>query len=372
MIENKELSIYVHIPFCIKKCRYCDFPSGVATVETRELYVQKLIDEISNLSIPYKKYNIKTVFFGGGTPSILSCSQFERIVIALQNAFPTMEINQELEFTIEINPGSVNREKLECYLSRGVNRLSIGLQSTVEEELKTLGRIHTYQEFLDTYLMAREVGFQNINIDLMSALPGQTIETYQKTLEQICALEPEHISAYSLIIEEGTPFYELYGDGKPLESMLPSEEADREMYALTKSILGKNGYHRYEISNYAKQGHECKHNLVYWKRGNYLGIGKNAASMVDNIRWSNGTVEKEELSQKEQMEEFLFLGLRCIEGIRKQDFFDEFQVKIEDIYGDIITKLIKTGLLETKGDFLQLTERGIDISNSVFVEFLLD
>ena len=226
MIENKELSIYVHIPFCIKKCRYCDFPSGVATVETRELYVQKLIDEISNLSIPYKKYNIKTVFFGGGTPSILSCSQFERIVIALQNAFPTMEINQELEFTIEINPGSVNREKLECYLSRGVNRLSIGLQSTVEEELKTLGRIHTYQEFLDTYLMAREVGFQNINIDLMSALPGQTIETYQKTLEQICALEPEHISAYSLIIEEGTPFYELYGDGKPLESMLPSEEAD--------------------------------------------------------------------------------------------------------------------------------------------------
>ena len=154
--------------------------------------------------------------------------------------------------------------------------------------------------------------------------------------------------------------------------MLPSEEADREMYALTKSILGNNGYNRYEISNYAKQGHECKHNLVYWKRGNYLGIGTNAASMVDNIRWSNGTAEKEELAQKEQMEEFLFLGLRCIEGIRKQDFFDEFQVKIEDIYGDIITKLIKTGLLETKGDFLQLTERGIDISNSVFVEFLLD
>lgn len=366
MIKNKNLSIYIHIPFCAKKCLYCDFLSGTATLEEKAEYVKQLKEEIKKESSSYQKFEIQTVFFGGGTPSILSWGEIESILDTLRAQY---HFGKNMEISLEANPKTVDGEKLKAYYQMGINRLSFGLQSTKERELQTLGRIHTYEDFLKNYEQARQAGFSNINIDLMSALPGQTIKSYEESLQKVCGLNPEHISAYSLIIEEGTPFYDRYF-GK--EELLPSENEERGMYQLTKEILADYGYARYEISNYAKKGYECRHNNVYWQRGNYVGFGSGAASMVENVRWSNCGEERHTLSKQEQMEEFMFLGLRRTEGISKERFYREFEEKIENVYGEVLKKLEADGLLEQKNDFVFLTERGIDVSNYALAQFLLD
>ena len=275
----------------------------------------------------------------------------------------------EAEITIEMNPGTVDKEKLRTYRKVGINRLSIGLQSALDEELKKLGRIHTFEEFLDTYKLAREEGFHNINIDLMSAIPGQTVESYEYTLRTVAEIKPEHISAYSLIIEEGTPFYERYGQGEHQEE-LPGEEDERRMYQMTKEILAQYGYERYEISNYAKKGYACRHNLGYWERAEYLGIGRGASSLMDNQRWIQGE-EREEIDRQGQMEELMFLGLRKMEGVSCAAFEKAFGCTIESVYDEVIQRMKEMGLMEDADGYLRLTERGIDLSNYVMSEFLL-
>lgn len=382
------LEIYVHIPFCIKKCAYCDFLSAPSTAEEREAYVAALCREIESCGSRVEDFDVTSIFFGGGTPSLLDGAQMTRIMGKIRKNF---RIAGDAEITVEMNPGTVTEDKLERYRQAGVNRLSIGLQSVHDDELKMLGRIHTYEEFLQSYRMARDAGFENINIDLISAIPGQSPRSWQEALETVAALKPEHISAYSLIIEPGTRFYEWYGeDDRRREAELPGEEEERQMYRLTAEVLGKAGYKRYEISNYAQDGHECRHNLGYWDRVPYLGFGIGAASLLPEsggeqekmTRFTNPETMQEyeesfqekfkapPLSTEEEMEEFMFLGLRKIDGISKEKFCGYFHVGIEEIYGEQIEKLIGLKLLEEDGDTIRLTERGIDVSNAVFVEFM--
>lgn len=408
---NSPLSIYIHIPFCMKKCRYCDFLSAPAGEETQEEYVHALLKEIEYWGKLLFGVRIKSVYIGGGTPSVLREELIKKVLCKLIKAFPDM--NRETkrkknpyrkeseckapEISIEVNPGTVTEDKLKAYKQAGINRISIGLQSADREELKLLGRIHTYEDFLETYHMARAQGFANLNIDLISALPGQKLKSWQGTLEKVLALEPEHISAYSLMIEEGTPFYETYSGHQEL---LPDEETDRVMYALTKDMLQKAGYERYEISNYSRKGKECLHNMVYWQRGNYLGLGLGSASMIENIRFRNISslgdyvncwrVDKEKnreigsmfekipaicediqhLSQKEQMEEFMFLGLRMMKGVSVKEFEEVFGKSIFDVYGRQITKYKEQHVL-TVDERIALTDRGLDVSNMILADFLL-
>lgn len=374
----KLLELYIHIPFCVKKCAYCDFLSGPSDEESREKYIELLCAEIDACKGKVEEYQISTVFFGGGTPSVLRGNQIEKIMSKLREVFV---FAKDAEISMEMNPGTVTEEKLAAYKKAGINRLSIGLQSVHDEELKMLGRIHTYDEFIHSYEMARETGFENINIDLISAIPGQTVESWAETLQTIVDLQPEHISAYSLIIEEGTPFYEKYGEGSGAD-LLPSEDDEREMYWQTRQILHEAGYERYEISNYAKAERECRHNIGYWERTPYLGFGIGAASLFEETRYANpSNIEEyrmsfdekfkaEKLSAEERMEEFMFLGLRMMKGISKERFSMEFGVNIEEVYGEQIEKLKKLELLKENGDRIYLTEKGIDISNSVFVEFM--
>lgn len=386
MIRNKELEIYIHIPFCVRKCAYCDFLSGPQDEGSRGRYVERLLDEIcaySNNMEVTKNYQVSTIFLGGGTPSVLSANQIARVFDVLNRIF---DIVEGAEITIEANPGTVTREKLEAYKQCGINRISFGLQSTNNEELKLLGRIHTYEEFLESYQLARECGFDNINVDLISAIPKQTLASWEETLSKVIALNPEHISAYSLIVEEGTPFAMMYGEGCPREKELPGEEEERAIYYRTEEVLSQAGYRRYEISNYAKEGKECKHNLGYWERTDYLGIGLGASSLVDNTRYKNtddllyymehaDRLDKiqegvEKLSVKEQMEEFMFLGLRKMDGVSMTEFENVFGKTMEECYGNQLEHLIKKDLLERKDDRIMLTKQGIDVSNYVFAEFL--
>lgn len=382
----KELELYIHIPFCVKKCFYCDFLSMPVDESIRRHYVCKLIEEIEYKSEKYKEYEVSSLFFGGGTPSILSETQIAEIMKALQKNF---SIKSDAEITIECNPGTLTGQKLSVYKQCGINRISMGLQSGNNQELNMLGRIHTYEEFLQNYDLVRKIGFDNVNIDLMSALPGQTVSDWEDTLRKVLKLRPEHISAYSLIIEEGTPFYEIYEkdelrrqEGERPE-YLPSEETERAMYEVTRSILAQKGYERYEISNYAKKGMECKHNIGYWTRKNYLGLGLGSASLVENVRFSNSSdlkeylngkfepQEKEVLTRKEQMEEFAFLGLRMMQGISRRRFEETFGVAIEAVYGEVIHKMTELGLLTQQAGHIMLTEDGISVSNYVMSEFLL-
>lgn len=371
------LSLYIHIPFCVKKCHYCDFISAPCKEETRQEYVETLCMEIVQRAKLYKDRIVDTIFFGGGTPSLLSAGQMGKIMDVIRQEFRVLP---EAEISIEVNPGTVTKEKLEAYQKCGVNRLSIGLQSANNEELKVLGRIHTWEVFENTWKQVRDLGFSNVNIDLMSALPGQTLESYENTLRKVLALKPEHISAYSLIIEEGTQFYEWFGEDS---SQLPDEITDRRMYEMTRTLLEEHGYYRYEISNYALEGYECKHNIGYWKRKDYLGLGLGAASLLSNVRSSNVSelaeylklnwrTEKEELSIQDQMEEFMFLGLRMMEGISCLEFEQQFGKSLKEVYGTQIAKLEKQGLLQyhQETDRYALTLQGIDVSNQVFVEFI--
>lgn len=397
MQNKEELSLYIHIPFCVRKCGYCDFLSAPADEKARDRYVQALLMEIERYrGTETADRKIKTLYIGGGTPSTLSVKQLECI---MQKIKCTFNFHGDMETSMEMNPGTTSKEKCRALYQMGINRLSIGLQSTNDMELKTLGRIHSYEDFLNTYTWCREAGFQNINVDLMAALPYQTVESYTTGLRKIIRLAPEHISAYSLILEEGTPFYQKYNSGC---YPLPDEEQERLMYRETEQILAQAGYERYEISNYAKKGYACRHNLVYWQGGDYLGLGLGSSSYMDDVRFHNTTdldtyvnqgayvEDREELSVQAKMEEFMFLGLRVMAGVSGTEFEKRFGKTMEDVYGDVLRKHEEEGLLQierkedrkeaaaaepakgkTNIEKVMLTTNGVDVSNYVFADFLL-
>lgn len=428
-MKQQKMGVYIHVPFCVRKCLYCDFlsfPVGTSVWENdtgqkasgnaasvcgcgvndgkMDSYVTALLREIEagmdRLPAEAKqgvsetgKQLVDTVFFGGGTPSLLSGEQLTRIMDALRRVY---EITVEAEITLEANPGTVTAEKLAAFKKAGVNRLSFGLQSAQNGELKQIGRIHTWEDFQESFRLAREAGFDNINIDLMSALPGQTIDSWKDTMEKVLALAPEHISAYSLIIEEGTPFYEKYGEpeGKLFspEECLPEEKVERQMYHMTKETLREKGYFRYEISNYAKAGFECRHNVGYWKRKPYLGLGLGASSCIGETRFRNldnfddyiaewecadrrnraAVIPVEKLTVEDQMAETMFLGLRLTEGVDEQEFLEKFGRSVDDIYGRILAEQESKRLILREDGHIRLTEYGVDVSNQVFYEYLLD
>ena len=401
MQNKEELSLYIHIPFCVRKCGYCDFLSAPADEKARDRYVQALLMEIERYrGTETADRKIKTLYIGGGTPSILSVNQLDCII---QKIKCTFNFCGDIEASMEMNPGTASKEKCSALYQMGINRLSIGLQSTNDKELKTLGRIHSYEDFINTYTWCREAGFQNINVDLMAALPYQTVESYTTGLRKIIRLAPEHISAYSLILEEGTPFYQKYNSGC---YPLPDEEQERLMYRETEQILAQAGYERYEISNYAKKGYACRHNLVYWQGGDYLGLGLGSSSYMDGVRFHNTTdlntyvnqgayvEDREELSVQAKMEEFMFLGLRVMAGVSGTEFEKRFGKTMEDVYGDVLRKHEEEGLLrierkearkeyrkeaaaaepakgKTNIERVMLTTKGVDVSNYVFADFLL-
>lgn len=410
------MELYIHIPFCVKKCQYCDFLSFAADENTQEAYVEALLREIAYYGPRCTDYLVTTVYIGGGTPSWLTEMLMERIMAAVCRSF---RLASDAEISIECNPGTVTDHKFAVYRQAGINRISIGLQSALDEELKLLGRIHTYDQFLKTYELARKNGFDNINIDLMNSLPGQTTKSLYQTLQQVLRLKPEHISAYSLIIEKGTPFYDLYKfDAVKQQAgmktfVLPTEDEVYQMTKMTEQALKAAGYEHYEVSNFAKPGFACRHNIGYWQRENYLGLGLGAASMMENIRYTNSrelyeyleqsknireglweneireegpdgvTTRVEELpatnlhasaervSRKGQMEEFMFLGLRMISGISRERFAECFGTQIEAVYQEVLTNLQSEGLLEKRAGRIYLTERGQDLSNYVLAQFLL-
>lgn len=363
-------SLYVHVPFCIKKCLYCDFNS-CSNNELQDDYIDKLIIEIEKI----KANKLKTIFVGGGTPTILSMYNTEKLLIALKRFNPD-------EYTFEANPGTINEEKLLLLKKYGVNRLSIGLQAWQDSLLVKLGRAHNLHDFLEGYNAARKAGFNNINIDLMFGIPDQNMENWKETIKNVKEINPEHISCYSLIIEEGTPFKKLYDENK---LNLVDEETERDMYHYAINELKKSGYEHYEISNFSKKGFECMHNITYWKLDEYLGIGAGAHSFAENKRFSNirnisqyikGVIENNIIEEcttqtyNDLISEYMFLGLRMVEGISKRAFKKRFGEAIENIYGNEINSLTEKGLLTQNKDNLKLTPIGIDFSNQVFVEFL--
>lgn len=382
---RKKLELYVHIPFCEKKCLYCDFLSFSAEDDLHKAYVDKLIEEIRVQAKNYSDYQISSIFIGGGTPSVIKAVYISNIMSAIYEAFIVESL---AEVTIECNPGTVDIDKLLVYKQSGINRISVGLQSSVDKELQHLGRVHNYADFLYSYEKIRESGYKNVNIDLMSALPWQTLDSWKSTLKKVVMLKPEHISAYSLIIEEGTEFSKIYGSPEG-RKFLPTEEVEREMYHSTIDILKNYGYERYEISNYAKPGYESKHNIGYWTGEEYLGFGIGASSYVYGRRFH---VEKDikkyldinmkrdimplyqnihELSTKEKMEEFMFLGLRLTKGVLVTDFYDRFGMELIDVFEKPIQKNISFGLLKYENLYLRLTDKGLDLSNRVMGDFLL-
>lgn len=408
----EKLELYIHIPFCVKKCHYCDFVSFANCEEQFTDYVDALCKEIASCKEKYSEYEVSSIYIGGGTPSILPADQIRKITEGLLQSFRISntkekrkglflqkKIRPETEFSIECNPGTVSKADFSAYKKAGINRISFGLQSAIDEELRTLGRIHTYNDFVRCFEEAREAGFDNINVDLMQAIPGQTMTSWQMTLGQVGTWHPEHISAYSLIIEEGTDFQKWLKKGKTLSGeekdgiflpdgsvkLLPSEEEERDIYYFTQDVLEKAGYERYEISNFALPGFACSHNIGYWKRENYLGLGLHASSMIANKRWKNTddlktyiqnpeSIREEEhsLTVNEQMEEFMFLGLRLTHGITRTDFVNCFHRDIDLVYGPVLEDLYDKGLIAFKEDAICLTQKGIDVSNQVLAQFLID
>lgn len=454
MKNKNELGIYIHIPFCVHKCIYCDFLSSPADVHTRKQYVMALINEIyltregkcankliknvlqgdntsyedmeepavNGLTSDYALYDtvcmadyektimqedisgcvddiksenghiVTSIFIGGGTPSAIDAEDISDILDAVRKNY---NVSDKAEITIECNPGTMDKKKAVIYRKAGINRISFGLQSTDNNELRMLGRIHTYEQFMESYKIAREAGFDNINIDLMSALPGQTMESFKAVLEKALSLGAEHISVYSLIVEEGTRLSDNIDSFPPI----PSDDEDRQMYYMTKEMLSSYGYEQYEISNYAQKGYECKHNLKYWERCDYLGFGIGAASLYGGRRYTNISdigrymdvlaeitnaldksyvnellqirTDMEELSKEDEMSEYMFLGLRKTKGIDITDFKEEFGTDIKDIFGEAIEDNIARGLLIHDGNCLYLSKRGIDISNTVMSDFIL-
>lgn len=373
----KEMSLYIHIPFCKQKCLYCDFPSYSGKEKFIDEYIKALNKEILDKC---RKYKIISIFIGGGTPSYLN----EKNLESLLKTINLLSFSENMEFTVECNPGTLNEEKLFIMKNNNVNRISMGLQSTNDNLLKEIGRIHTFEEFKKNYHSARKAGFKNINMDLMFGLPDQKVEDWIATLEDAVSLNPEHISAYSLIIEEGTCFYKLYDNDK---LNLPSEEEERKMYVLTKNFLEEHGYHQYEISNYSKSGRECFHNKIYWKCNEYLGLGVSASSFIEKKRFknidsiseyikkiNNGEDVTEEVhinNLKDDMEEFIFMGLRMIEGISIKEFKKRFGKDVFEIYDDAIKNNVQKCLLVSNSEKLYLSPQGIELSNYVMSDFIL-
>ncbi|MBQ9608038.1 MAG: oxygen-independent coproporphyrinogen III oxidase [Lachnospiraceae bacterium] len=394
------VSLYVHIPFCAVKCKYCDFLSfDGESYQTMLRYVDAVCQEIKLYEPVADEYIVRTIFIGGGTPSILDESLITNIMAYIKKTF---KVEKDAEITIEANPGTLRHQKLTGYKLAGINRISIGLQSADDEMLKRLGRLHNFDQFVASYKAARRAGFDNINIDVMSGLPGQSIHSYVDTLSKVLEFEPEHISAYSLSIEEGTPF----ASDESVLNDLPPEIIDRRMYEITKKLLAAKRYDRYEFSNYAKPGYECRHNMVYWTGGEYIGFGLGASSYFQGKRFNNTRAIRyyidtlEEIADKftdsdnleklyndttkmirenitpiyidSRMEEFMFLGLRMTCGVSRSDFEERFNKDIFEVYGPVLNKYIGDGYMAMTDDRIYLTDMGIDVSNVILSEFLLD
>ena len=373
------MELYLHIPFCVKKCAYCDFLSFPSGQEIQRQYAKRLMEDIDCMGKEYGDIPVDTIFIGGGTPSV---PESRLIVDLMEHVNRAFQISDGAEISMEANPGTVTREKLKEYRRAGINRISFGLQSANDRELKLLGRIHTWAEFLESFALARECGFTNLNIDLMSALPGQTCESWKDTLKRVTDLEPEHISAYSLIIEEGTPFGEKYGSEEG-RKLLPDEDSEREMYHETKRFLRECGYERYEISNYAKPGRECRHNIGYWTGVPYLGLGLGASSYMNGSRFAvssdmqqylgekPGTfTDVEKLTKKDMEEEFFYVGLRMTAGVSLPEFERRFGVSAKDVYPGLMEMFVEEKAAVFQGDRFVLTDYGLDVSNYIMAQFL--
>ena len=367
--------IYIHIPFCLKKCAYCDFASYTNSYSLAKDYIDAVISEMAE----YKGEKADTVYIGGGTPTSLPPDLLLKLIDGANKIF---NISQNAEITVECNPKTADYHYFKSLKTGGVNRLSIGLQSLIDSELKFLGRIHSAKDAIFCVESAKEAGFDNINLDYMFGLSCQTKESVMESLEKIISLSPAHLSCYSLIIEENTPFGKLAKNGEILQM---DEDLDREIYKEIICVLKKNGYEHYEISNFAKEGKFSRHNTKYWKRQPYIGLGAAAHSFYDGKRFSNPETidqyidftkngffaEKETLSLEDEISEFMFLGLRLLRGISLTEFKNYFKCNLYDIYKTEIPELISLGLLEQNGDYLRLTMRGIDVSNEVFTHFLI-
>lgn len=387
----KDIGIYVHIPFCKHKCYYCDFISYANKESLVERYINVLIREITDVAtgnrLDYENgidelFNVNTIYIGGGTPSFIESKYIVNIISTIKEYF---KINENAEITLEINPGTVNENKLKDYFNAGVNRLSIGLQATNDSLLKEIGRIHTYEEFLNTYKLARKIGFKNINADLMIGLPKQTIEDVEKAVNDLIKLGLEHISVYSLILEEGTVLEEQIRSGK---LKLPEDEEERKMYWKVKSILEANGYIHYEISNFAKKGYESQHNLDCWRQKEYVGFGVAAHSYTNDVRYSNienleeyienyendkleeTFIFNEKLTHNMKVKEYMMLGLRKLNGVSIQEFKEKFAANPIYVFKNELEKLVNEDLLEIDGDYIRLTKRGLDLANLVWEEFV--
>ncbi|MCI7127224.1 MAG: radical SAM family heme chaperone HemW [Clostridium sp.] len=375
------MELYLHMPFCVRKCAYCDFLSFPSGAKTQRMYAKRLMEDIGVMGKRYGEIPVETIFIGGGTPSVPDSGLIVEIMEHVRHAF---HVADGAEISMEANPGTVTREKLTDYRKAGINRLSFGLQSANDRELKLLGRIHTWAEFLESFTLARECGFANLNIDLMSALPGQTCESWKETLSRVTDLDPEHISAYSLIIEEGTPFGERYGSEEG-RKLLPDEDSEREMYHETKRFLKDCGYERYEISNYAKPGRECRHNIGYWTGVPYLGLGLGASSYLDGCRFTVNPDMKqyleekpgmfadiEKLTKKDMEEEFFYVGLRMTAGVSLSEFERRFGISAKEVYPGLMETFVKEKAARFEGDRFVLTDYGLDVSNYIMAQFLQD
>ena len=416
------MELYIHIPFCVKKCRYCDFLSFAGKEACFKDYIMALCAELDSYGPMIRERGLDTIFIGGGTPSILPADIME-ILLKKVDSLIADSGSKLKEYTIECNPGTLNAEKLRLYKCHGINRLSIGLQSANDTELKMLGRIHDYAAFLDNYRLARSEGFDNINIDLISALPGQTVSSWERTLRTVAELGPEHISAYSLIIEPGTLFYEIYGwdsrkpddvhgepccsDGDCRENNstvrtdiaihenlppLPDEDTEREIYRMTARVLAEYGYERYEISNYAKPGYGSKHNLGYWTGADYIGAGLGASSylcergtdgrLLSGVRFKNtgdladytagrrDRKDEEKLARRDLIGEYMMLRLRLTDGFAEAEFSQCFGESCDALFGDIIDKYCGMGLMERSEGRIRLTEAGLDVANAIMADFI--
>lgn len=365
--------LYIHIPFCLKKCKYCDFNSFTFSCEDKKSYLSALE---KNMQM-YSGEEVDTVFIGGGTPTSLSSAELTRLIDSIKSTF---KLSESCEFTVEMNPKTVDKEKLTVLKEKGVNRLSLGVQSFNDDELKKIGRIHSSYDAIETVSLIKECGFDNFSIDLMSALPGQTFDSFKENIKTAISLSPSHISCYSLILEDGTPLYEEYIRG---ELNLPSEDAEREMYDYAVSALNKAGYFRYEISNFAKCGYESKHNIKYWQCDEYIGIGLSSHSYIDGVRFSMtdefddyisgdfSRYDENVLTLEDKMSEFMFMGFRMDKGVSKTEFLHRFGKTIDEVFSVPLLKFKKMGMIVEREDYYTLSEVAVGISNSIMCEFLL-
>lgn len=390
-LEKKSIGIYVHIPFCKQKCQYCDFKSYAGKENLIKEYIKYVKQELAEVGdgnrLDYEENRdnlaiVNTIYIGGGTPSFIDSHYIVEIMDMIREHYV---LEKMIEATIEVNPGTITEQKLKDYFESGINRISIGLQSTKLDLLKLLGRIHTYEEFEKTYRLARKCGFQNINVDLMIGLPTQTVEDVRESLDKVISLMPEHISVYSLIVEEGTPLYQKVEKGI---LHLPEEETEREMYWKVKETLEQNGYEHYEISNFAKPDFASKHNMNCWEQEEYIGIGASAHSYTNQVRYSNiDTIEEyiknyqsgniadnfifhEKQDKESKMKEYMLLGLRKIRGVQIQKFKNKFGENPIYRYREELEKLVEEQLLEIDGDEIKLTNKGLDLANLVWEEFV--